>query len=79
MLLNKGSKVFEIPLAAVFLRLRVQMYMPCISYSLPFYLFSIFVNVESGEAVDTMSTAELPVGIPVGGAVHVPDRHLSIV
>ena len=44
-----------------------------------FYLFAILVNVESGEAVDTMSTAELPVGIPVGGAVHVPDRHLSIV
>ena len=44
-----------------------------------FYLFAILVNVESGEAVDTMSTAELPVGIPIGGAVHVPDRHLSIV
>ena len=42
-----------------------------------FYLFAILVNVESGEAVDTMSTAELPVGIPVGGAVHVPDRHFS--
>ena len=38
-LLNKGSKVFEIPLAAVFLRLRVQMYMACTLYLPPFLPF----------------------------------------
>merc|ERR1719237_1596266 len=42
-------------------------------------LLSILVNVECGEAVDAMGAAELPVCIPVGGAVHVANGHLGIV
>ena len=42
-------------------------------------LFSILVNIESREAIDTMCAAELSIGIAVGCAVHVPNCHLSIV
>ena len=42
-------------------------------------LFSILVNVESGEAIDTMGAAELSIGIAVSCAVHMPNCHLSIV
>ena len=42
-------------------------------------LFSILVNVESREAIDTMGAAELSIGIAVSCAVHMPNCHLSIV
>merc|ERR1719347_2572393 len=42
-------------------------------------LLAILINVERGEPVDSMSAAQFPVCIPIRCAVHVADRHLSIV
>ena len=78
-LLHKRRQVLEVPLPTVLLSLKTSCQQLSVITTTTTDLFPILVNVEGGEAVDTVAAAQFSVRVAVGRAVHVADSHLGVV
>ena len=77
--LHKRCQVLEVPLPTVLLSLKTSCQQLSVMTTTTTDLFPILVNVEGGEAVDTVAAAQFSVRVAVGRAVHRADSHLGVV